>query len=136
VEWEYLIRHGAKEDIPRLSQIERDAAKRFARVQGYEFCANSAFREDHEFQRGLDEGALLVGLTDAGAIAGFALLWRVDDNAHLSELNVERRHQGRGLGRLLVEHAESWAKDQSVDAITLTTFRDISWNMPYYEALG
>jgi len=132
----FLIRHGTKADIPRLSQIERDAAQRFGDVKGYEFCVDGAIREDHEFQRGLDEGAAVVGLTAAGLIAGFALLWRVDGNAHLTELNVERCHQGCGLGRLLVGHGENWARAQHLDVITLTTFRDISWNMPYYEALG
>jgi len=136
VDENFLIREGVKADIQRLSHIEHDAAQRFGDVDGYDFCADGAIREDHEFQRGLDEGALMVGMTAAGAIAGFALLWRVDGNAHLTELNVERRLQGRGLGRLLVDHAENWARAQHLDVITLTTFRDISWNRPYYEALG
>ncbi|VAW13318.1 hypothetical protein MNBD_ALPHA09-871, partial [hydrothermal vent metagenome] len=107
---EYLIRIGTWADIPRLSEIERDAAKRFGGIKGYEFCADGAIRDEHEFQRGLDDGCLLVGETGAGTIAGFALLWRVDGNAHLTELNVERRHQGRGLGRLLASASETWAR--------------------------
>ncbi|MFV2093079.1 MAG: GNAT family N-acetyltransferase, partial [Hyphomicrobiales bacterium] len=110
---EFVIRDGKRADIPRLSDIERDAALRFVDVNGYRFCVGGPVRDNEEFGRGLDQGALLVGETNAGTAAGFALLWRIDGNAHLTELNVERCHQGHGLGRLLVGHAETWARAQA-----------------------
>lgn len=45
-------------------------------------------------------------------------------------------HQGRGLGRALVDRAEQWAKGRDLKALTLTTFDHIPWNRPFYEHLG
>jgi hypothetical protein len=36
----------------------------------------------------------------------------------------------------LIEQAESWARSHSLDALTLTTYREVPWNGPYYERLG
>ena len=45
-------------------------------------------------------------------------------------------HARRGIGRQLIEHAAGWARDHGYPALTLTTFRDVIWNAPYYERLG
>ena len=43
-------------------------------------------------------------------------------------------HQGRG--RALVEAVCSWAAANGYPAVTLTTFRDVPWNAPFYSKLG
>jgi hypothetical protein len=39
-------------------------------------------------------------------------------------------------GHRLNPPADSWAKASGLSALTLTTFKDISWNRPLYEHLG
>src|SRR5262249_25990398 len=41
-----------------------------------------------------------------------------------------------GIGRRLVDTVCDWAKAQGFSAITLSTFRDVPWNGPFYERLG
>jgi hypothetical protein len=36
----------------------------------------------------------------------------------------------------LIEHAETWARDRGLAALTLTTYVEVPWNGPYYERLG
>ena len=132
---EYRIRTGGPADLPRLGAIERDAAQRF-RAVGYDFCADGPVRDATELARAMDEGAVLVAETPDGTIAGFALLWRVDGEAHLLELAVARPNQGRGLGRALLAAAEAWAGEAGLAAMTLTTYRDVDWNAPLYERWG
>src|SRR5262249_52462140 len=43
---------------------------------------------------------------------------------------------GRGLGTRLVLHVCDWAADNGIGSVTLTTFRDVAWNMPVYARLG
>ncbi len=45
-------------------------------------------------------------------------------------------HGRRGLGTRLVEEVCHWADAGGYGSITLTTFRDVPWNMPFYERLG
>jgi N-acetylglutamate synthase-like GNAT family acetyltransferase len=49
---------------------------------------------------------------------------------------VHPDHARKGLGRKLIEHVASWARDRDLDALTLTTYVDVPWNGPYYERLG
>jgi GNAT superfamily N-acetyltransferase len=56
--------------------------------------------------------------------------------AHLQELDVHPAHGRRGIGRRLVIAVCRWAKARGYAAVTLTTFRDVPWNMPFYARLG
>ncbi|MCY1313558.1 hypothetical protein D9M70_640920 [compost metagenome] len=44
--------------------------------------------------------------------------------------------QGLGLGRALIAAAIAHARDSSLGAVTLTTFRELAWNERFYRKLG
>ena len=44
--------------------------------------------------------------------------------------------RAEGLGALLIEHVDGWAREQRLDGLSLTTFVEVPWNAPYYERLG
>jgi GNAT superfamily N-acetyltransferase len=68
---------------------------------------------------------------------GFAMVGLVEpDVAHLEELDVHPDHGRRGVGTRLVEHVCRWAATCGHGAVTLTTYRDVPWNMPFYARLG
>lgn len=67
---------------------------------------------------------------------GFALLVPLDEHIHLEELDVHPDHGRRGLGRQLVQAVVEWAREAGYPAITLTTFRHLAWNAPFYRRLG
>ena len=55
---------------------------------------------------------------------------------HIWELAVRRERQGQGAGRRLVAAAHAYARAHGLTALTLTTFRELSWNEPLYALLG
>lgn len=67
-----------------------------------------------------------------------AYLWAfvVDGSLHIEQVSVAATHARRGIGRRLIDHAADAARSHGLDALTLTTFADVPWNGPYYEALG
>jgi GNAT superfamily N-acetyltransferase len=67
---------------------------------------------------------------------GFAATEPFEDALHLWELAVRQDAQGRGLGRGLMAAVIADAKARTLPAVTLTTFRDIAWNGPFYRSLG
>ena len=44
--------------------------------------------------------------------------------------------QGHGIGRGLIEYVALWAAEQGFPVLTLSTFRSVPWNAPYYARLG
>ena len=65
--------------------------------------------------------------------AGFAHVGDVDDGLHLHQLAVRPDHGRQGLGTALLSAVRSRAGGR---AVTLTTFRHIPWNEPWYRARG
>lgn len=76
-------------------------------------------------------------VSDAGdQLQGFAACQALEDGLHLLELAVCHEAQGRGVGRALVLAVAAEARRRGLSAVTLTTFRDIAWNAPFYTKLG
>ena len=55
---------------------------------------------------------------------------------HIHEMSVAPAFQGRGAGRALLKATIEWAVAHDFAALTLTTFRDVPWNAPFYSRLG
>ena len=51
-------------------------------------------------------------------------------------MSVDPAHAGRGIGAALIDHLAASARADGRPALTLTTFREIPWNAPYYARLG
>ena len=82
------------------------------------------------------DGRLWVALVDDVPV-GFALVTLIEKHcAHLQEINVHPAHGRQGVGRALVAAVCEWADSRGFKAVSLTTFRDIAFNMPFYLRLG
>ncbi|MFN0030509.1 MAG: GNAT family N-acetyltransferase [Acidimicrobiales bacterium] len=71
-----------------------------------------------------------------GELVGYATASVVDGEGHLDQVSVLGLAAGHGIGALLVDRVCRWAADAGYHAVSLTTFRDVPWNGPYYQRLG
>jgi GNAT superfamily N-acetyltransferase len=67
---------------------------------------------------------------------GFVCLELVDGTAHVDQLSVLPEFGRRGIGRALLETAIGWAVSSGYGELTLTTYRDVPFNAPFYRTLG
>ena len=119
---------------PRLSAIEL-AAARLLEGHAPESVLNETTSLD-VLEKAQREGRLWVALAD-GVPVGFAHVELTERNSvHLEEIDVHPDHGRRGLGTRLVLRVCHWAASNGYGAVTLTTFRDVPWNMPFYARLG
>jgi GNAT superfamily N-acetyltransferase len=125
------IRNGTSADVPLLRAIERDAVQLFETV-GMPELALAEATAVAIYERAAAAGLLLVAATPEPV--GFALLQPLDGGLYIFELDVARRWQRRGIGRALVGAAAERAR--GLPHLTLTTFRDVPWNAPWYRRLG
>ncbi|WP_320110076.1 GNAT family N-acetyltransferase [Pseudomonas sp. B21-053] len=71
-----------------------------------------------------------------GVLAGFLSAEQVDNQLHIQELSVSQPFQGQGIGRKLLLAAIEYSRERELDGLTLTTFRDVPWNAPFYQRSG
>lgn len=129
------IRPMTPEDGPDLRRIERRAGERFADV-GMPGIAAAEPATVEVLAAYADAGRGWVATGDGGEPVGYVVVEVVDGNAHIEQISVLPDHQGRGVGRALVDRVAAWAAGQRMPAMTLTTFRDVPWNGPLYRHLG
>jgi len=131
---QYSIRIARPQDLTRLPAIEL-AAARLLVGHAPESVLNATTASE-VLQKAQRAGHLWVALADDVAV-GFAHVEPIErDAVHLEEIDVDPAHGRRGLGTRLVSQICEWAADNGYASVTLTTFRDLPWNMPFYARLG
>jgi GNAT superfamily N-acetyltransferase len=130
----YSIATARPQDLARLPAIELAAARLLA-GHAPESILNETTGCD-VLQKAQCAGRLWVALLDDVAV-GFAHVERIErDSAHLEEIDVDPAHGRQGLGTRLVLQVCEWAAADRYASVTLTTFKDVPWNMPFYARLG
>ena len=132
---ELRIRRARSVDVPLLQAIERAAAGRYAELSETRFCLELPVRDDDEHRFARECGFAVVSVLD-GVPVGFALATPKDDRAHLLEFAVAPKQQGRGCGARLIAAVEAWPQESGFTEMTLTTYRDVQWNAPFFRSLG
>ncbi|GAA4791561.1 GNAT family N-acetyltransferase [Actinomycetospora chlora] len=131
---EPVIRAARPDELEDLRALE-DAAGAVFRDVGMDAIADDAPPPVVVLQGALDHGGLWV-VDDGGRVVAYAMDDVVDGLAHLEQVSVHPDRARRGLGARLVDDLVARARDAGRDAVTLTTFRDVAWNAPYYARLG
>ncbi len=129
----YRILNARPHDVSSLADIERAAAMLL--VDHVPASILDEATSEHELQEAQADGRLWVALSDDTPV-GFAHAKILGGVAHLAEIDVHPDHGRRGLGTRLVAAVCDWASRSGHAAVTLTTFRDVPWNMPFYARMG
>ncbi|WP_049573891.1 GNAT family N-acetyltransferase [Nonomuraea sp. SBT364] len=122
-----MVRWAEAADLPGLTAVELAADGLFEQV-GITFPPGTTMIEEVG-----DPGRVLV---EGEPPDGFALVGQVDGGLHLEQLAVRPDRMRRGIGGRLVAAVLDHARATGAPAVTLTTFRDVPWNAPWYERHG
>ncbi len=128
-------------------RIERGVPAHAERLRAIEHASSVHFREfgmtdvaDHEptpasiFEDRARDGLLYVALL-ADTVAGFLIWSPMDGQAYIEEVSVDPAHAGHKLAARMIDRLDEDIRGRH-PAITLTTFRHVPWNGPYYATLG
>jgi len=126
-----VVRRARAGDGEAIRAVGAAAGERFRAIDDPSIAARA---DDPPFSA---EGAAHVWVAeDGGAVVGFIAVDVVDRCAHVEELSVHPDHEGRGHGSALLDEVARWAADEGLAGVTLTTYRDVQWNRPFYERRG
>jgi ribosomal protein S18 acetylase RimI-like enzyme len=138
----YVIRRAIAEELPTLVAIEHEAGLRFDDIPALAGLPEVT-TPPGAFERAQRDGQVWVAVTTSddsqvatATVVGFAYTDILEGALHLEELDVLPAWGRRGIGRALVETVVADARARMLSAVTLTTFRDVPWNAPFYARLG
>jgi ribosomal protein S18 acetylase RimI-like enzyme len=125
-----LLRPATEADAPRLAELARAAYGHYVeRIGG----PPRPITDDYvEVVRRHD---VTVAERD-GEIAGLLVLAIGDEGFVVDNVAVDPAHQGSGVGRALLEHAEASARRAGFDSIALYTHERMIENLALYERIG
>ncbi len=133
----YNIESAKPEHISALPAIERAAANVFPEDMIPDIVKDYVLSLE-EFENALAQKLLWVAITEEGQPVGFAMV-TIDEkgkSAMLAEIDVEPRHQQKGIGKALVQAVIKWAHNEGIRHLSLTTFSTVPWNASFYEKMG
>lgn len=135
VAWQYRIRAAGADDLPTLQDIERAAGRCFRDIGMPQVADDEPLPVDvlAEYQRA---GRAWVAVTSTDHAVAYLISDLVDGNVHIEQVSVRPGHARRRIGRSLIDRTAVEAADAGVQALTLTAFRDVPWNAPYYARCG
>jgi GNAT superfamily N-acetyltransferase len=132
------MRAMATGDIPAVQSVEVLAGERFRTITDLRIasCADHPAMSAAALQRFIDADAAWVATAIDGRIVGFLVARHLDGGSHLEEVAVLPDYGGRGVATSLLDTMLEWTRKNSLPRVTLTTFRDVPWNRPFYERRG
>jgi ribosomal protein S18 acetylase RimI-like enzyme len=132
----YSITRVAKEEIPALVRVDLAAGSLFADTGLLSAEALADHVPETVFEQAIEAEDLIAARDRKGLIVGFALTSERGGTLYLDQISVHPSHGRQGLGRALIARIADEAKVRKLKSITLSTFRDLAWNGPFYRGLG
>jgi GNAT superfamily N-acetyltransferase len=123
-------------DASQLAEIERSAGELFRALPDLAWISDEPIGSADEFLPLILAGTVWVAEDGASALVGELRGRIAGDELHIVELAVSSAFQQRGIGRALIDAAAFWARGRGLGALTLTTFRHVAWNAPFYARYG
>ena len=127
------LRKAHAHEVAQICAIEDDAGRLYAEAG---LPADLPGMDSEMVRASVHDERVSVLVTPTNTPVAFALWWSYPEALHLRELGVHPHYMRRGLGRRLIDHVVEVARDQQRLQVTLTTFRDVPWNGPYYRRCG
>jgi GNAT superfamily N-acetyltransferase len=118
-----------------MREVQRAATQMFASV-GMTTVAEAGPSPIEAFARYQTGARAWVVTGDDDVPIAYVLADVVDGFAHVTDIAVHPDFQRRGIGRRLLDHVAGWGRARGLTRLTLTTFRDVPWNEPFYERRG
>ena len=133
----YRIRLARPDDLPLLPEIDTLADSRFETTPyGAALEAFPSVAVDH-LAKLQDQWRLWVAADAQDRPVGFAMV-TLDTPAilHLDQISVHPTHTGHRLASRMIDGIDAFCDGRGFAQMTLTSFRDVPWNAPYYQRLG
>jgi len=130
------IRLAEIKDAVLLPAVERSAGERFRQIPDLAWLADGDDLPVEHHLRLIPQRTCWVAVDEKDHPIAFLSAEVLSDELHIWDVSVRLERQGEGIGRRLIDQAIQEGKTRGLAAVTLTTFRDVTWNEQFYRRLG
>ena len=130
------LRKATPADAAVLPELEQSAGLSFRADRELAWLADAGNLSPERYREIIADGWSWIAEDERGRPVAFAAASREGLELHLWELDVHIEYQRRGTGRRLLQRLIAEATAAGIPAMTLTTFRDVPWNAPFYRSMG
>ena len=127
---ELTLRPATAADVPRLSELIRAAYGHYVERLG---GPPRPMTDDYAH---VVRSRRVIVAERNGEIAGLVVMGVDDDGFFIDNVAVDPSHQGTGVGKALLEHAEVVARDAGFASIYLYTHKLMTENLALYTRIG
>ena len=121
------------DEIEKIRALERASAQRFVGLM--DALAADEPSPATVLAARIEAGGLVVAL-DGDDLVGFAMFRPVETFAYVEQIDVLPAYGGRRIGAGLLDVAADRARANGLAGLSLSTFKAVPWNAPYYRRLG
>jgi len=132
----YSITSANLDDIAALISIDKAASALFAPTGLLDESALGDHVPAEVFEQEIPAGNVFVVQNIHGWAIGFALIRLRGTGLYLDQVSVHPDHGQKGLGRALIVRVLTEAEFRKLPHVSLSTFRDVPWNGPFYASMG
>lgn len=132
----YVIRLAIAKDAKFLPAVEASAGQTFLSHEKYRWVAEGDGQTERDHLDFIHHHFEWVAVNDNDEPVAFINAEKLSHSLHICELSVCQSWQGKSIGKQLIQQVMHAAKELGISTVTLTTFRDVPWNAPYYQRLG
>ncbi len=126
------IRTATEADYIFFPEIELSAAQAF-RKYDLDIIADMEPATIEDYKNLPKKSVIHVAEHLTKNLVGFAVTTEIDNQAYLKEISVQEDMSGQGIGRELLQAVIQQAKQSGYKFLTLTSFTDIPFNVPFYK---
>ncbi|MDQ3107449.1 MAG: GNAT family N-acetyltransferase, partial [Actinomycetota bacterium] len=128
------VRAMTTDDIEVVQEVEVAAGELFRSIPDPRIskCADHPPMPADTLRFFMDQDLAWVA-TVGDAVVGFLVAEVLEDALHVEEVAVDPDYGRRGIATALLDVVADRAAARGLSGLTLTTFRDVQWNRPFYE---
>lgn len=130
------LRKAGRADAAIFSELEQSAGLAFRADREIAWLADADNIPAERYREIIAEGWSWIAEAERAQPVAFVAATLESDELHIWEFGVRIDFQRRGIGRRLLQRLIAEASAAKVPAVTLTTFRDLPWNAPFYRSMG
>lgn len=131
----YQIRLARPDEIDRVREIEDESGAMFNGTGLIDESLDVSFPLD-DLRHLVGAGQVWVACRRDDVPVGMVIASIREGAVYVEEMDVLPAHARQGLGTRLLTTVVEWAQARGHSAVTLSTFRDLPWNGPFYRRNG